>query len=146
MILHTSCPSEEKNRIESNDQQYFKHTQPTIIMSTRRNFLKTAAIPAPDWQRSIASAPQKLYLAHKNKESIKDGKSGSDSLGRDFVRKNTSTTYCHSTCQIVAICDVSDFSLNMTKETFKRKGKNFLKFTKEVNMNTKKCSPTKNSM
>ncbi len=103
-------------------------------MSTRRNFLKTAAIAGAGLATApLASAEQKVPIVAPQKQRIpsKDGKIRVGFIGTGFrSQEHFNNVLSFDDAKIVAICDVSDFSLNMTKETFKRKGKELPKIYK----------------
>ncbi|MBP9032107.1 MAG: twin-arginine translocation signal domain-containing protein, partial [Dysgonomonadaceae bacterium] len=90
-------------------------------MSTRRNFLKTAAIAGAGLATApLASAAQKVPIVapQKQRTPSKDGKIRVGFIGTGFrSQEHFNNVLSFDDAKIVAICDVSDFSLNMTKET-----------------------------
>lgn len=103
-------------------------------MSTRRDFLKTATIAGAGIAATpIASAIEKASIVapQKQRTYTKDGKIRVGFIGTGFrSQEHFNNVLSFDDAKIVAICDVSDFSLNMTKETFKRKGKELPKIYK----------------
>jgi len=77
------------------------------------------------------SAKSAYRCPSKTKNSIKRRKIRVGFIGTGFrSQEHFNNVLSFDDAKIVAICDVSDFSLNMTKETFKRKGKELPKIYK----------------
>lgn len=105
------------------------------MTTTRRDFLKKAAFAgagiATTTLGTNAAEKQNTIAPQKKRTPSKSGKIRVGFIGTGFrSQEHFNNILSFPDTEIVAICDVSDFSLNMTKETFKKREKEFPKVYK----------------
>lgn len=121
------------------------------MTTTRRDFLKKAAFAGAGIASTTigmnAAEKQNIIVPQKKRTTSKSGKIRVGFIGTGFrSQEHFNNILSFPDTEVVAICDISDFSLNMTKETFKKEKKTFQKCTKGANLSMRTCLRKKNSM
>lgn len=98
------------------------------MTTSRRNFIKTAALATAGLATSSITdskiKAQTSLLDKKRTSGSKDGKIRVGFIGTGFrSQEHFNNILSFPDTVVTAICDVSDFSINMTKETFKKREK-----------------------
>ncbi len=96
------------------------------MKTSRRDFLKTAALASTGLVTiSINAAVANNEMAsQQRRKTVSNGKIKVGFIGTGFrSQEHFNNILSFPDTQVTAICDISDFSLNMTKETFRKRGK-----------------------
>lgn len=103
------------------------------MKTSRRDFLKTTALAGAGLAASSINAAvtnSEMFLLQKS-PSDRDGKIKVGFIGTGFrFQEHFNNILSFPDTEITAICDISDFSINMTKETFRKREKELPKIYK----------------